>query len=78
MPAAYAARQFVGRPVGVERHSAIFQTSTINALVESVYDGDVTFAELARHGDFGLGTLNALYGEMVALDGRRVWPQDFR
>lgn len=47
----------------------IFQTSTINALLESVYDGDVTFAELARHGDFGLGTFDALDGEMTALDG---------
>ena len=34
------------------------------------YDGDVTFAELAEHGDLGLGTLNALDGEMIALDGR--------
>jgi acetolactate decarboxylase len=47
----------------------IFQTSTINAVLESVYDGDTTFAELARHGDFGLGTFNALDGEMTALDG---------
>jgi acetolactate decarboxylase len=47
----------------------IFQTSTINALLESVYDGDVTFAELARHGDLGLGTFDALDGEMIALDG---------
>jgi acetolactate decarboxylase len=47
----------------------IFQTSTINAVLESVYDGDTTFAELARHGDLGLGTFNALDGEMTALDG---------
>jgi acetolactate decarboxylase len=62
----------------------IFQTSTINAVLESVYDGDVTFAELAQHGDFGLGTFNALDGEMTALDGAffqarsdgRVYPVD--
>ena len=47
----------------------IFQTSTINAVLESVYDGDTTFAELARHGDLGVGTFNALDGEMTALDG---------
>jgi acetolactate decarboxylase len=47
----------------------IFQTSTINALLEGLYDGDVTFAELARHGDFGVGTFDALDGEMTALDG---------
>ena len=27
-------------------------------------------AELAEHGDLGLGTLNGLDGEMIALDGR--------
>lgn len=48
----------------------LFQASTIGALLEGAYDGDVTFAELAEHGDLGLGTLNALDGEMVALDGR--------
>jgi acetolactate decarboxylase len=47
----------------------IFQTSTINALLEGVYDGEVTFGELRQHGDFGLGTFNALDGEMIALDG---------
>jgi acetolactate decarboxylase len=48
----------------------LFQASTIGALLDGAYDGDVTFAELAEHGDLGLGTLNALDGEMVALDGR--------
>ncbi|MCK9378504.1 MAG: acetolactate decarboxylase, partial [Syntrophobacterales bacterium] len=32
-------------------------------------DGDLTFQALARHGDFGLGTFDALDGEMIALDG---------
>ncbi len=53
----------------VRRHHALFQTSTIEALLDGEYDGDVTFAELAGRGDFGLGTLDALDGEMVALDG---------
>lgn len=47
----------------------LFQASTIGALLDGGYDGDVTFAELAGHGDLGLGTLNALDGEMIALDG---------
>jgi acetolactate decarboxylase len=47
----------------------IYQTSTINALLEGVYDGAVTFGELRQHGDFGLGTFNGLDGEMIALDG---------
>ncbi len=48
----------------------LFQASTIGALLAGAYDGDVTFPELADHGDLGLGTLNALDGEMIALDGR--------
>ena len=48
----------------------LFQASTIGALLEGAYEGDVTFAELADHGDLGLGTLNALDGEMIACDGR--------
>jgi acetolactate decarboxylase len=47
----------------------IFQTSTIEALLEGAYDGDVTFEELAGHGDLGLGTLDACDGEMIAVDG---------
>jgi acetolactate decarboxylase len=47
----------------------LFQTSTLQALMAGVYDGDLTFRELARHGDFGLGTFDALDGEMIALDG---------
>lgn len=50
-------------------HHTLFQTSTIDALLDGNYDGDVRFAELREHGDFGLGTLDALDGEMVALDG---------
>ncbi len=48
----------------------LFQASTIGALIEGAFEGDVSFAELAEHGDLGLGTLNHLDGEMIALDGR--------
>jgi acetolactate decarboxylase len=55
----------------VEREAhVLFQASTIGALLEGAYDGDLSFAELAEHGDLGLGTLNGLDGEMIALDGR--------
>ena len=53
---------------GREAH-VLFQASTIAALLEGAYDGDLSFAELAEHGDLGLGTLNGLDGEMIALDG---------
>lgn len=54
---------------GGHDHRTLFQASTIAALLEGRYDGDVTFGQLAGQGDTGLGTLDALDGEMVALDG---------
>ncbi|HEU0101205.1 MAG TPA: acetolactate decarboxylase [Mycobacteriales bacterium] len=47
----------------------IFQVSTISALMAGVLDGDTPYADVMRHGDFGVGTFNALDGEMAALDG---------
>lgn len=48
----------------------LYQTSTIGALLQGVYDGDMTVGELRAHGDVGLGTINCLDGELVVLDGR--------
>ncbi len=48
----------------------LFQTSTLQALMNGIYDGDFSFGELKKHGDIGLGTFEALDGEMVALDGQ--------
>jgi acetolactate decarboxylase len=49
--------------------AAITQYSTLDALLVGVYDGEMTVGELRRAGDIGLGTFNALDGEMVMLDG---------
>jgi acetolactate decarboxylase len=54
---------------GKPPHHALFQTSTVEALLDGNYDGELTFAELGARGDFGLGTFDALDGEMIALDG---------
>lgn len=51
------------------QEAELYQTSLLSALVSGVYEGKTTFAELRQHGDFGLGTFNALDGEMVACDG---------
>lgn len=47
----------------------IYQTSTMLALLDGLYDGVVAFEELQKHGDFGLGTFDQLNGEMIAFDG---------
>ncbi len=53
-----------------DQSHVVFQTSTIDALLDGAYDGDVSFGELRKRGDLGLGTLDAVDGEMIALDGR--------
>jgi len=54
---------------GHRNTNTVFQVSTLGALMEGVYDGDITYGGVKKHGDFGLGTFEHLDGEMVAFDG---------
>lgn len=47
----------------------LFQAGMLIAFLQGIYDGDCTFEQLASMGNFGLGTLNGVDGEMVAVDG---------
>lgn len=47
----------------------LYQVSTLEALLEGAYDGQASVGQLAQLGDFGLGTLEGLDGELVVLDG---------
>lgn len=49
------------------RHE-VFQTSLMSALLDGIYEGELTLAELLGHGNFGLGTFDELDGEMIILD----------
>lgn len=51
------------------RRNLVYQIGTIRSLLSGVYEGDLRFDELAHYGDFGLGTFDAVNGEMIALDG---------
>jgi acetolactate decarboxylase len=55
-------------PAGADR-DVLYQISTIDALMQGVYDGILPVGELKKHGDFGIGTFDALDGEMIVLDG---------
>jgi acetolactate decarboxylase len=48
----------------------IYQTGTIRSLLQGVYDGDMTISEVAKHGNMGLGTFDAVDGELIAYAGR--------
>jgi acetolactate decarboxylase len=47
----------------------VYQVSTFSALQERVFDGEVTIGELRKHGNLGIGTFDALDGEMILLGG---------
>ncbi len=48
----------------------VFQTGTINSLLQSVYDGDTTIGELKTQGNFGVGTFAGVDGELIAVDNQ--------
>jgi len=60
-------KEFSAEPEGLP--GLVEQTSSIDALLHGAYEGDLSFAELSRHGDFGLGTVQHLDGEMLCVDG---------
>jgi len=54
--------------VWVQRETLV-QISTIDALLNGVYDGVMTFRALRQYGDFGIGTFEGLDGEMIGFGG---------
>jgi acetolactate decarboxylase len=70
--AALAALLLLASSVAARASEGAWQYSTIAALMAGAYQGELTAGELKRRGDLGLGTFNALDGEMIVLDGQ-VW-----
>ena len=46
----------------------IYISGIVHALAQGIYDGDETMATLLSHGSLGIGTFNAVDGEMVVDD----------
>jgi len=57
-------------PLSARGGEVLYQYSAIDSLLAGVYDGQLTMGELKKQGNLGLGTFNALDGEMVVLDGQ--------
>jgi len=49
---------------------SLYQVSAFNVFSAGNFEGNTTYSELAEHGDFGIGTLNGLNGEMIAFNGK--------
>lgn len=52
-----------------KKKSEFYHYSIWTALVNKVYDGNLTVAEAKTKGDMGLGTYNGADGELIMLDG---------
>jgi acetolactate decarboxylase len=57
------------RPTTPEQDT-LYQVSPFSVFSAGKFDGNTTFAELATFGDFGIGTLNGLDGEMFGVNGK--------
>jgi len=65
----YTAKNNINSHEGTTTEETLFQVSTFNALLEGNYEGKKTFGELKKLGNFGIGSVQNLDGEMIALDG---------
>ncbi len=51
-------------------HNRLYQYATIDALLDGVFEGERDFSELKTKGNFGIGTFNALDGELFINEGK--------
>jgi len=54
---------------GAESKETLFQVAAFEPFAQGDFEGITSYSELAKRGDFGLGTLTGLDGEMIALNG---------
>lgn len=48
----------------------VYQFSLSDVLLNSIFDGDFTLEEILKYGDFGLGTIDGLDGELIIFEGK--------
>lgn len=49
---------------------SLYQVSTSSALLNGLFEGTVSFNTLEKHGDFGLGSVADMNGELIAFNGK--------
>lgn len=50
--------------------NSLYQYGTIGSLMAGAMDGTDTINDFLKHGDFGIGTMDGVDGELVVLDGQ--------
>lgn len=53
-----------------KKYTTLFQHGTLSLLVPGLFEGTMTVGELLQHGDYGIGTVQDLDGEMVVIAGK--------
>jgi acetolactate decarboxylase len=61
--------QFQAKANSATDRDVLFQVAAFNTFSLGNYAGFISYGELAKHGDFGIGTFDGLNGEMLALNG---------
>jgi len=69
-PAALLLCLCLAAPAAAQDPDALYQVSLLDALLAGDYQGSQEVDRLLRHGDLGLGTFDALDGEMVISGGK--------
>jgi acetolactate decarboxylase len=49
--------------------TTLFQVAPYHTMAEGDYFGKITYSELAKYGDFGIGAFHGMNGEMIAING---------
>jgi acetolactate decarboxylase len=62
----YAILEF--NPNAVDK-DVLFQLAAFNTFSNGSFGGFMSYGEIEKHGDFGIGTFDGLNGEMIALNG---------
>ena len=52
------------------QNDVLFQASSLDSLVKGSYEGKISVHDLLNHGDFGLGAVEYMDGELVCLDAK--------
>ncbi|MFC1752532.1 acetolactate decarboxylase [Thermoproteota archaeon] len=64
----YMAADYYSKMAVTQNQDLLFQNCVISTLMAGDFDSEYTYSEIKKHGNFGIGTFNALDGEMIALE----------
>ncbi|MCD2256949.1 acetolactate decarboxylase [Agrilactobacillus fermenti] len=54
----------------MDKEDVLYQHGTLALLVPGLFSGTLPVGELLKHGDYGIGSVEALDGELIVVDGK--------